>query len=126
MEEQDREIWVGENRIYLGEDNIIHITILGEVDEEIQIGINEACYKLINMVEGRVDSLVDLNKAGKQSPKARKLGIEIIEHEKVGKLALFGLHPVARVVASFFLGFTRKKDLRFFKTREEALTWLKE
>jgi len=126
MEEKEREIWVGENRIYLGEDNMLSLTILGEVDEEIEIGINEACLKLMNMVEGRVNTLIDLNKAGKTSLGARKRQVEISGHEKTGKVALFGLHPVARVVASFFMGISQKKDVRFFKTREEALAWLKE
>ena len=126
MEEKDREIWVGGNRVYLGEDNILCLTILGEVDEKIEIGINEACLKLMNMVEGKVNTLVDLNKAGKTSPGARMRQKEISEHEKVGKVALFGLHPVAKVLASFFMGISKNKDMRFFKTKEEALAWLKE
>ena len=126
MEEKDREIRVGENRIYLGEDNILRLTIFGEVDEEIEIRINEACYKLINMVEGKVHTLIDLNKAGKTLPGARKRQREISEYEKTGKVALFGLHPVARVIASFVMGISKNKDMRFFKTREEALAWLKE
>ena len=126
MEEKDREIRVGENRMYLGEDNLLCITIVGELDEETQIGINEAGYKLMNTVEGKVHALVDLNKAGKVSPGARKRQVEISGHEKTAKVALFGLHPVARVVASFFMGISQKKDMRFFRTREEALAWLKE
>ena len=126
MEEKEREIWVGGNRVYLGEDNILRLTILGEVDEETEIGINEACYKLMNMVEGKVNTFIDLNKAGKTSPRARKRQKEISEHEKVGKIVFFGLHPVARVVAAFLMGISRKKDMRFFKTEEEALAWLKE
>jgi len=50
----------------------------------------------------------------------------MLEHERTGKVALFGLNPVARVIASFVMGVTRKKDMRFFKTREEALAWLRE
>ena len=126
MKEKDREIWVGENRIYLGEDNIVRLTILGEVDEETEIGINEACYKFMNMVEGKMHALIDLNRAGKTSPGARKRQKEISEHEKTGKVALFGLHPVARVVASFVMGISKNQDMRFFKTEEEALAWLKE
>ena len=125
MEEKDREIWVGENRIYLGEDNILCLTILGEVDEETEIGINEACYTLMSMVEGKMHALIDLNKAGKSSPGARKRQKEISENEKTGKVALFGLHPVARVVASFVMGISKNRDMRFFKTEEEALAWLK-
>lgn len=34
--------------------------------------------------------------------------------------------PVTRVLAYFVIGVTGEKDIRFFKTREETLTWLKE
>jgi hypothetical protein len=126
MEDKDREIWVGKNRMYLGEDKIVRITVVGELDEETQTAINSAGDKLISMVEGKVNVLIDLNKAGKMSPGARKRQIEISEHEKAAKIAMFGLHPVARVLASFFMGVSQKKDMRFFKTEEEALAWLKE
>ena len=126
MHEKDRESWVGKNRLYLGEDNTIRITIVGELDEKTQLAINEAGYKLMSTVEGKANALIDINKAGKILPGARKRQVEISEHEKTGKIALFGLHPVARVIASFFMGITRKKDIGFFKTEEEALAWLKE
>ena len=126
MKKKEREIWVGKNRLYLGEDNIQYLTISGEIDEEIEIRINEASLKLVNMVEGKVNTLIDLNKAGKTSAGARKRQKEISEHEKVGKIALFGLHPVARVIAAFVIGRSKKKDMRFFNTKEEALAWLKE
>ena len=126
MEEKEREIWVGESRYYLGEDNIVYVTIVGEVDEKIANKHREAGAKTINMIEGTVDVLIDINKAGKLSPEARKVFRELSENEKAGKIAIFGLHPVARVIASFFMGTTKKKDMRFLKTKEEALAWLKE
>ena len=69
---------------------------------------------------------IDLNKAGKGSPEARKIWKKLTENEKTGRVAFFGLHPVARVLASFTMGVSKNKDMRFFKTREEALEWLKE
>ena len=122
----ERETWVGKNRLYLGEDNIIYETLVGEQDEKAAIAIKKASDKLKDMVEGKVNALIDLNKVGKPSLGSRKRGQEAFEDEKVGKVALFGLHPVARVIASFVMGVTRKRDMRFFKTREEALAWLKE
>ncbi|GAH16624.1 unnamed protein product [marine sediment metagenome] len=41
MREEDREIWVGENRLYLSEDNILYETVVGEQDEkngQLQMG----------------------------------------------------------------------------------------
>lgn len=122
----EREIWVVESRHYLGDDNILSVTVSGETDGETAIANKEADLKLANMVEGKVKILVDINRATKLSPMARKVLKELIEDEKFGKFAVIGSHPVARVLAFFGLGVTRKKDLRFFKTKEEALAWVKE
>ena len=126
MENKDREIRVGENRLYLGEDNVLYVTIFGEIDEKIAIAIKEADLKFKNMVEEKYDVLADMNKSGKHSSEARKIWKEMTEHEKTGKVAMFGMHPVARIIASFVMGVSKKKDMRFFKTKEKALLWLKE
>ena len=85
----------------------------------------DACLKLANMVDGKVNCLVDLNSAGKPSVEARKVGMEGFRNKKFGKIALIGSHPVAKVLAFFVMGVIKKKDMRFFKTKEEALKWLK-
>ncbi len=126
MEKIEGEIWVGENRIYLGEDNILNFINVGEIDEKIALESCEVMLKLMNMGEGEVDFLIDVNKGGKTSSKARKILQEFTKKNIQGKLALWGLHPVARVLASFFMGITQKEEMRFFKTKEEALKWLKE
>jgi len=123
----EREIWVGENRCYLGENNIIYITSVGMKDDKIAIAIKDAYIKMANMVEGKVDLLIDANKGGQPSSEARRI-IQggILENEKTGKVSILGAHPVARVLGAFIMGVSKKKDLRFFKTREKALAWLKE
>lgn len=57
---------------------------------------------------------MDINKAGKPSSRGRKAGQEVLKGERIKK------------VAFFVMGVTEKKDMRFFKTREEALDWLTE
>lgn len=122
----EREIWVGENRIYLGEDNIIYITSVGESDEKMASSMKEVEVKFMNMTEGKVNLLIDINRCGKQSPEARKIRQTVGDHEKVGKVAIFGMHPVALVISSFIRGISKNKNQRFFKTKEDALAWLKE
>lgn len=125
-EVSEREIWVGETKIYLGEDNILNVIEVGESDEKMAIAFIEAVQRLENMVDGKVNLFADINKAGKQSPVARELYRERTEtSEKLGRVAIFGSHPVARVLASFVTGISQKKDMRFFKTKEETLAWLK-
>ncbi len=126
MDVKDKEIWVGENRLYLSKDNILHVIRIGDIDEKTATAIKDASFKLVNLLKGNVDVLVDLNRSGKGSPEARQIWKEISEEDRFRKVALWGLHPVASVLASFVIGSSQKKDFRFFKTKEEALTWLKE
>jgi hypothetical protein len=42
------------------------------------------------------------------------------EHPKSGRIACFGLSPVAKIIASFVMGISGNKNYRFFKTEEEA------
>jgi len=121
-----REVWVGENRLYLGEDNILHVTIVGDIDDEKAIAVREANFTFRDMIEGKARVLCDLNRSGKHSSGARKIWQQMSEDEQAGKIAMYGMHTVARVISSFVMGVTRKKDMRFFKTKEEALAWLKD
>ena len=122
----EREIWVGESRLYLGEDNILYETLVGKQDLETVIAIMEIHDKFRSLVEGNLNVLIDLNKTGQPTSQARKTGLERLEKEGYGKIAMFGMHPVARVLASFIMGVTKKEDMRFFKSKDEALAWLKE
>ena len=125
MKENDREIWVGENRLYLDVD-LLYVNLVGEMDDKTAVAMKEAYFKLNNLVDGKLDTFIDLNKAGKQSVGARKTWKELSENENSGKLAITGVSPVARVIASFVMGVTKKEDMRFFKSKDEALAWLKE
>jgi hypothetical protein len=125
MKEIAGEIWIGECRARMDGQNILHETIVGEVNEKIAHEFEKASQMLRKNVVGRMNVLIDLTRAGKPTPKARKLARVRLEDVCIGKVALFGMHPVARVIASFVIGITRKKDMRFFKTKDEALAWLR-
>ena len=126
MKEKEREIWVGKNRIYLGEDNILYHTVVGDVDEKTAAAFKEADLTIRSKVKGKVNILIDLTRAEKLDPEARKIGKERLEDEGIGKVAFLGLHPVAIVTASFVMEIAKKRDIRFFRKMEEALDWLKE
>jgi len=121
-----REIQVGLNRIYLDDADILNYINVGEIDEACGYLSCMAMAKLDALVDGPVHYLVDLNRGGKLSPEARRLLREYSENRVQGKLALWGLHPVARMLAAFFFSATRKRDMRFFRSREAALAWLRE
>ncbi len=126
MEENSRTVMVGDCTIHLGDDDVFYITIIGEVDEEIAIRFMntfEEIYKKFGKKKRCV--FVDNNNAGKISSKARKVFSKLEYEENTDKVAIFGLHAVAKVLATFFMGITQKREIRFFNNKEEALLWLK-
>ncbi len=127
MVDTDRTAQVGENTIYLNEEDMFFLTIVGEIDDKIAVDFIKALEELEVKFEKRKRNLfIDNNNAGKITSKARKIFHELDNRETTGKVAVFGLHPVARVLASFYMGVSRNKKMRFFTTKEDALDWLRE
>jgi hypothetical protein len=122
----DTEIWIGENVTHLIEGKIIYIICVGEQTTEMANAHIKVNNQLFNMVEGKVYFLIDLNKCGKSSPEARQIWNQLSEIDKTAKVAIFGIHPVARVLASFVISLSKRNNQRFFKTKEESLQWLLE
>ena len=120
------EVQIGKSRVYLSEEGIMNIDVIGRIDERISNRLKELGQEFSDMIGKKLHIIVDLNKTGIPSTGARRVFQEELKGERYGKVALFGLHPVARVIGSFVMGVSRKKDMHFFKTREEALAWLKE
>ncbi len=119
-------IWVGENKVTLIEKNIVNVVAVGFQSDATAFALNDINYKLLASTTEVLHFLIDLNLAGKNSQGARKQWTKISEESRTGKIALFGLHPVARVLASFVIGVSRNKEMRFFNTRNDALKWLME
>lgn len=116
---------IGESRYYLGEDNIIYVIGKGKMEEKDIPVWEKAIINFEKKIEGKINILIDLNEAGEQPPKTRDSWNEFCKRERIGKVALFGMHPVARVLASFVMGISKNKNLRFFASKEKALKWLK-
>ncbi len=125
MDNINEEIWIEQNKLYFSMDNILYVTIVGEPELDIALKIKEITYKIYNTSDKKVDVLVDLNEAGKGPPAVRKIWKQLSEHKNVGKIAQIGLHPVARMLAKYSLAMSKNNNIQFFKTKEEALKWLK-
>ena len=120
----NKEFWVGGNHTFLKDNNLIYVIADGEQTKRIAVAQAKICNQLALTTDKKVNYLIDLNKAGKSTPDARKQWRRISEDEKTNKVALFGIHPVALVLASFVMGVSKKKDMLFFKTKKEALEWI--
>ncbi len=121
-----KEFMVGENSFHLDEENILHITIKGEHDDDTARNIQGAMTELLDHAGRPVDIIADNNKGDKNSPTARKIYKKLAAHEKIGRIAVFGMHPVARVTAQFVIRAMPHDRVRFFRTEEKAMKWLRE
>ena len=120
----NQEIWIGKNKISLDSNHIVHQVLTGDINEDSANDIVQATFQLANNLD-RISILIDLNSSGQPSIEARRSFLHTTENPKINKVALWGLHPVARVLASFVLGISKNKSMRFFKTEEAALKWLR-
>jgi len=122
----DTEILNGANEITLMEGNIIFIIVNGIQTDQIALAQKEINKQLAQLVKGKINFLIDLNKSGKSSPLARKIWREITDDEETNKVALYGLHPVARVLATFVMQIASRNNIQFFTNMEDALKWIKQ
>ncbi len=122
----EKEIFVGNNRFYLGEDNKLYVTVEGEFDEKLATEMEGAYFNLLNINGRRTDILVDNTKTGKPSQKAKTIFKKMIEHEFTGKVSIYGLNLVSRMLAAFIIGLSNNKNMHFSKRKEDAINWLKE
>jgi hypothetical protein len=128
INEENRKVRIGEGYVYYDGANIIYAAPVGDIDEKTAVEYRDTILKFVNIAnaKGKVNGIIDLNKGGIQSSAARKVFKKLNEDKRVGKIAFLGVHPVAKMLASFSMGPSRKKDMKFFKTKEEALAWIKE
>lgn len=120
-----KKIFIGHQKVTISDDNIVYIESIGDIDEQLALKIQKFVQEFGKTINTRINLFIDLNKSGKPSAAARKIFQDINDYDITGKIAFWGIHPVARVLAAFIMGITKKKAIRFFNSREKALEWLK-
>ncbi|MDD2891320.1 MAG: hypothetical protein PHE49_11895 [bacterium] len=126
MENKKIEIRLGKSILHFGEDKIFYATIVGEYTTEMAKSTYDffELHKTEMMVDGKVKMFINLTNARKPSTEAKEL-MRLLSKD-IGKIALIGFNPVAKVIAAFFMGNSRKKDINFFNTQGDAIVWLNE
>lgn len=117
-----KRIQLDRSHVYI-ENKILHVMAVGDFNLENATRVKQIALEIQNAF-GTLNALIDLNKAGKSSPEARKIWKELTELGNA-RVAFVGLHPVARVLASFTMAFSGNKNTVFFTSKNEALKWLK-
>ena len=120
------EFWVGPTQVRFSEGNLLNIKAVGPQTYDMAVAHLKIFEQIYHEVNEPLNFVIDLNDAGKNSTEARKIWKNVSEHEYTGKIALVGIHPVARVIAGFVMSISLSSKLQFFSTREKALKWIYE
>lgn len=115
---------------YDDEKDVLYIKIRGILEVE---DLNELISQYKKLLDGKPHRhiLVDMTESAKFDASAmtkemRNSYKELIKVMDTDKSAIFGAAPALRMTAKVALAVTGKSDVtRFFKTKEEALAWLK-
>ena len=69
--------------------------------------------------------LIDIRRSSYFSSAARKRWAGFLRHPNIKKTAIFGGNTFVRTLATFVIGASQKKNIRFFATEREAIEWLR-
>lgn len=71
MANEKKEIRMGKHRVFVDEENIVHVSSVGEIDDKTAETIMEISREMMAVRKEKFKVIVDCNKTGKPSPKAR-------------------------------------------------------
>lgn len=125
MEEKEK------NKVWLGDDGVIYLEVVTSTNEEEIFEILKNAEEIIARLPRKAKIMIDIQTSSIiHSSKFRKeCGERIRElYDKQGfeKAAIFCINIVLRTIASFIIIASGVKNIKIFKTKEQALKWLKE
>ena len=106
--------------------DLVFVIIVGDQNSITALKIKEVVDIFTHGISNKMNYLIDITKSGKVTHGARSIYKMLAEDEHTRRAGLFGLNPVARVLASFVINTYKKDNLKFFSTRDDALQWLLE
>ena len=119
-----------ENKVFIREDGVIYIEIGERVSEE---GIRDLINRIVEVLGGvpkkpkilvNVGILFLIHSSSFRKEISDKIKTIFKEHE-FGKIAFYSMNIKTRTVVSFIIAGTGFKNMRIFKSEQEALKWLK-
>jgi hypothetical protein len=114
-------------RAHLDEDRQIIIqwldgAVTPEEFEELTRMTAECVARLRNPEDVRI--LIDGRQMGKSDPKVRKMGMRVFRDKGIKKLAVWGAGALVRTTFRFVTIPLGRRNIRMFRTEDEAVEWL--
>ena len=121
------------NKVWIGEDNIIYAEITDkDLSGENVFKIIEDTVKIVREFSGKAKILANFVKPvfkvgdSKFRKKLVDVMVEMYKNPGFEKVAICGVSTIVRVASLFVVKTTKLTNIRVFKTKEQALKWLKE
>ncbi|HLZ14643.1 MAG TPA: STAS/SEC14 domain-containing protein [Candidatus Saccharimonadales bacterium] len=117
-----------QNKVYLDDQGIIVIEVIGDQTEESVEHMGQEANQLITeqrKLGKRTVILDNILQMGSVGPEARKLVVELGKRLDYDKAALLGKGGIMRLGTTLMLHATRQTSkLKYFDDEQEARTWL--
>ena len=112
------------------EKNIIHFLIADEVNPGDakylkDKGVSHIDTILAEYPQKKVLVIIDIQKASIFSSQARKSWAEFLQNTNIHRTAIFGGNVIVKTIASFIIGASQMKNVQYFRTKQDALHWLR-
>lgn len=121
-------------KLSLHQGNILQFELTGSVDSVednvLQAKMIQADVKKFIDQLGTVNALIDLTPTGQNAnyptPAAKKIYQEILENDKIEKIAFVIKNLLISSILRFIIGSKKMNVQKIFKSKAEALDWLKD
>lgn len=118
------------NNVFLNDDNIIEITVVGDQDEQSITAMGNEIKRLIGILQAQnqpVRILDDVLQIKTVTREGRNLVVELGKTLPYDRLVILGRPGIMRFGTNLMLRAMNKSDkMRFFDQRSQAEAWLKE
>jgi len=119
------------SKIWLGDDGIVRVKVGKTMDEGIIDDLANDFQGIARKLSSKAKVLIDLGSVpnvpiSSFRRKATRLIKDAFKNPGFEKIALYKGGVIPRTVVSFILVAAGLKNIKYFKTEEEALKWLRE
>jgi len=124
MTDEQQNIGAVQNEVWC-DGGVVRYRLIAPIDEKEAERIDTAGRVFLNRGDARY-VLIDMQKSSDFSSAARKRWVGFLQHPQIQKTAIFGGNIFVRTLATFVIGASQKKNIKFFAAEKEAVEWLKE
>lgn len=113
-------------RIYIDKYGYVRVELLGNQTEKDLVEFKKDIVEICQAIKGKKLGMLDVGKTDRVDLKARVIYMEIGRMEMWDKIAIFDGSIMGRVLAKFIIAAINLDRVKFFKTEDEAVKWLRE